>query len=315
MTGAAGFIGHHFIHNLKKNGFSVIALDNFSRGNSSNITSDIDEIMQVDITSAIQLKGRFSGIDSVVHLAAVNGTKNFYENPKKVFEVGLLGTYNIIQECIRSKVKNLIFASSAEVYGNPLKVPTSESDSFMVSTLYSPRYSYGGSKLIGELMMNYWAKEELERVISFRPHNVYGERMGLDHVIPRVIKTLLDKTNLNLGKGAKVDLEIQGDGSEVRSFCYIDDIVNGIQLLLTKGESGDVFHLGNPEPVTILDLVILIANKLEVSLNLSFGPRLAGSPTVRIPDIEKAQRIGFEPKIPLTEGLDRLISSMTADFK
>jgi len=207
-------------------------------------------------------------------------------------------------------VSTLVFASSAEVYGSPSKVPTSEEDAFLVSTNYIPRYSYGGSKLIGELMMNFWAKDEIERVITFRPHNVYGARMGFDHVIPRIVKSLLDERTHKRGSNQKVKLEIQGDGSEVRSFAYVDDIVRGIELLLDKGQSGEIYHLGNPEPITILDLANLIAEKLQLNLDISFGPRLPDSPLVRIPDIRKAQSIGFDPQVSLSDGIQRFINSM-----
>ena len=112
----------------------------------------------------------------------------------------------------------------------------------------------------------------------------------------------------------KLKIKIQGDGSEVRSFAHVDDIVDGIKIIMARGKSGELYHLGNPEPITILELVKKIAAKLKVDIDLGFSPRLSDSPLVRIPDIQKARSIGYEPKITLNEGLQRMIDHMISEL-
>lgn len=310
VTGAAGFIGHHLVATLDAAGFEVVALDDFSRGKAENLVRRSCETITVDVTDAKSLNGVFETVDAVLHLAAINGTKNFYENPKRVFEVGTLGTLNVIQECMRANVKTFVFASSAEVYGEPLKVPTNENDKFLTSTLYSPRYSYGSSKLVGEFFVNYLARHAFERTIIFRPHNVYGENMGSDHVIPQIFEKIRNgKTNWRVG-GPPLPVAIQGSGDEVRSFAHIDDIVRGILLLLKEGHNGEVYNLGNPEPTRIYDLVHLVATALEVQVEVLPGSLLQDSPRMRIPDITKAQRLGYVPQVDLRSGIQRIVRTL-----
>jgi UDP-glucose 4-epimerase len=310
VTGAAGFIGHHLVRALEKIGLEVLALDDFSRGMRRSLAEHATEAMSVDVTNLQSLSGMFDEVDSVIHLAAVNGTKNFYEIPKRVFEVGCIGTLNVIQECIKSNVSTLVFASSAEVYGEPIKVPTNECDKFLTSTIYSPRYSYGSSKLVGEFYVNYYARHELERTIIFRPHNVYGENMGNDHVIPQIAQRILRQREAwNPGDSA-MPVTIQGSGDEIRSFAYIEDIVRGILILLSKGETGEIYNIGNPEPTKIADLVHLIAETLSININLVPSPSLPDSPQRRIPDISKIQKLGYVPQVDLRSGVQRVVNSL-----
>ena len=146
-------------------------------------------------------------------MAYINGTKFFYSKPDLVLDVAIKGISNIIDGCIKNKIKELYLASSSEVYQTPNKIPTTESESLKVPDIFNPRYSYGGGKILTELMGIHYGKKYFNKLIIFRPHNVYGKDMGFEHVIPEFINRFKKL------KGKK--FKIQGTGNEIRSFIYI----------------------------------------------------------------------------------------------
>ena len=305
VTGAAGFIGAYLTRKLAEAGHSVVALDNFIRGRASRLDSLGDSIERAssDVRDKDALTGLFRGADAVFHLAAVNGTENFYNRPQLVLDVGVRGALAVCEACLDAGVPDLVVASSAEVYQTPATVPTGEDIPLVLPNSLNPRYSYGGSKIISELIAFNYCRDRLAKVQCFRPHNVYGPDMGWKHVIPQ----LVGKVQAAVASGAD-HIVLQGDGSETRAFCYVDDIVDGIVTMWQSGETMNVYHIGSMEEVPIRHLAQLIADAANHDIEARPGPAPEGATPRRCPDIAKMRAIGYEPAVPLAEGIARTVS-------
>ena len=168
-------------------------------------------------------------VDAVIHLAYVNGTKFFYSKPTVILDIAVKGIINVIDACKKKKIKELYLASSSEVYQTPQKIPTDENESLKVPDIYNPRYSYGGGKILTELMGVHFGRKFFKKLVIFRPHNVYGPDMGNEHVIPEFIK------RFKKIKGSHRNFKIQGTGKEIRSFIFIEDFIQAFELILKKG--------------------------------------------------------------------------------
>jgi len=258
------------------------------------------EIVTGDIRDAATVRRAADGVDSVIHLAYVNGTENFYRNPGLVLDVAVRGMLNVQDACRENRIRELVLASSSEVYQTPPVVPTDESAPLVVPDVLNPRFSYGGGKILWELM-GLHSSQHIDRVIIFRPHNVYGPRMGWEHVIPQFVLRAVDQARAH--PSGPVPFSIQGDGTQTRSFIYIDDFVDGVTTLLEKGENRNIYHIGNSEELTIADVARQVMSGLGREANLVPGPLPAGSTQRRLPDISKIGRLGFVPKTPFSKGL------------
>jgi nucleoside-diphosphate-sugar epimerase len=170
----------------------------------------------------------------------------------------------------------------------------------------NPRYSYGGGKIISELLTLNYGLTFLERAIVFRPHNVYGPDMGREHVIPQIALRLLQSQTEARG-AREFDFPIQGSGSETRSFLFIDDMVRGILTLLERGEHRSIYHIGNSSETTIRELVETVARELDLAPRIISGALRPGSVKRRCPDITKIRQLGYEPVVTLQEGLKRTL--------
>src|SRR5262247_4941301 len=187
VTGGSGFLGSALVKALVRQGEAVRVFDDNSRGalrRLREVERDI-EFVGGDIRDADAVDAATRGIDEVHHLAFVNGTATFYSAPDLVLDVGVKGIVNVIDGCRRHGVGCLILASSSEVYQSPPRVPTDESAPLVVPDPHNPRLSYGAGKMISEMMVINHGRKHFERVLIFRPHNVYGPDMGFDHVIPQ----------------------------------------------------------------------------------------------------------------------------------
>lgn len=303
VTGGTGFIGAALVLRLLEEGHRVRVLDNNSRGSERRLgraAGDI-ELMIGDIRDPACVERAVKGVDAVHHLAYVNGTENFYKHPDLVLEVGAKGMINVVDACIRHGVGDLIVASSSEVYQSPPQVPTDESAPLVVPDLMNPRYSYGGGKLFSELYAINVAARRLARVVIYRPHNVYGPDMGWEHVIPQLAVRMRQLADEN--KAEEFDFPIQGSGQETRSFCYIDDFIDGLILVQERGENRNLYHIGTTEEVTIADLARRIAAQLGRQIRIVPSPVLAGSTLRRCPAIDKLAALGYRQRVTLDEGL------------
>lgn len=303
VTGGSGFIGSAIVSYLVKSGYKVIVYDNNSRGKTERLAKvrKYIKFIKGDIRDKKKLLSITGKVDTVIHLAYVNGTKFFYKKPFEILDIAVNGLINILEFCKKKKVKNFFLASSSEVYQNPLKIPTDEKEMLKIPNIYNPRYSYGGGKIISELYGLYFAKKFLKKFIIFRPHNVYGKDMGEDHVIPQFIKRFK-----KLGK--RKQFLIFGTGKEIRSFIYIDDFISGFSKIFKKGKNQEIYNIGTNEKIKISNLALLIANIFKKKIILRKTQILEGSPNVRCPNIKKIKKLGFKQNIRLKDGIKKILN-------
>jgi nucleoside-diphosphate-sugar epimerase len=307
VTGGSGFIGSALVKALVRHGDAVRVFDDNSRGalrRLREVEADV-EFVSGDIRDPAAVDAAMRGIDEVHHLAFVNGTATFYSAPELVLDVGVKGIVNVIDGCRRWNVGRLVLASSSEVYQSPPQVPTDESVPLVVPDPLNPRLSYGAGKIISEMMAINFGRKHLERVLIFRPHNVYGPDMGFDHVIPQFALRLKRMTDTH-ASGA-LPFPIQGSGEETRSFCHVDDLVQGVMVMREKGEHLNIYHIGTNEEVSIADLARRMAAIVGREIALRPSAVLAGSTPRRCPDVSKLAALGYAPRVPLDEGLPPML--------
>ena len=303
VTGGSGFIGSALVKALLRQGEVVRVFDDNSRGalrRLREVERDV-EFVDGDIRDPSAVDAAMRGVDEVHHLAFVNGTATFYSAPDLVLDVGVKGIVNVIDGCRHQGVGRLILASSSEVYQSPPHVPTDESAPLVIPDPLNPRLSYGAGKIISEMMAINHGRKHFERVLIFRPHNVYGPDMGFDHVIPQFAVRL--KRAIGAQARGAVPFPIQGSGKETRSFCHVDDLVLGVMIMREKGEHLGIYHIGTTEEVSIADLARRMAGIVDREIVLGPSAVLAGSTPRRCPDISKLAALGYRPRVPLEEGL------------
>jgi nucleoside-diphosphate-sugar epimerase len=303
VTGGAGFIGAALVKALLKAGHFVRVLDNYSRGaprRLADVAGDI-ELVRGDIRDAEAVRAAVRGTDEVLHLAYVNGTEYFYSAPALVLDVGVKGMINVLDACLSAGVGRLVLASSSEVYQTPPRVPTDETVPLVVPDPHNPRHSYGAGKIISEVMAINYGRKHFERVLIFRPHNVYGPDMGFEHVIPQLALRL--KRAASAHTSGRLAFEIQGDGRQTRSFCHVDDLVRGVMTMRAKGEHLGIYHVGTAEEITIAELAHRIAMLAGREIDVVPGPAPEGGTQRRCPDIAKLAALGYRPQVALAQGL------------
>ena len=302
FNGGIVFIGSAIVKYLVEKKFNVIVYDNNSRGKIERLKSVKNKIRFIkgDIRDKKKLFSIKENIDTVIHLAYVNGTKFFYKKPFEILDIAVNGLINILDFCKKKKVKKFFLASSSEVYQNPLKIPTDESEMLKIPDIFNPRYSYGGGKIISELYSLYFGQINFKKLIIFRPHNVYGKDMGNEHVVPEFINRLK-----KLKKNKR--FMISGTGNEIRSFIHIDDFISGFDKIFRKGKNFQIYNIGTSEKIRIIDLAKLIASIFNKKIIIKKTKILKGSPTIRCPDIKKIKSIGFKQNVRLKDGLLKTI--------
>lgn len=300
VTGGSGFIGAYLVKRLLKDGHDVSVIDNCLRGDAGRLDPVIKHIkyFNIDIRDANALSKPLKNADVIFHLAAINGTSNFYDYPDLVLEVGCMGAINIARVAQKMGVPDIVYASSAEVYQNPLIVPTPENVELKIPNSDNPRYSYAGSKIMTELVAFNFGREFFNKVQVFRPHNVYGPDMGWKHVIPQFIEKAksIKKNNLH-------EFEVIGSGTETRAFCYVDDVIDGIILMYFSGLTREVYHIGNTQEISMLGLAQKISEKFGLKpVYRNIDGHIGGTPR-RCPNIDKMCNLGFAPKVGIDKGL------------
>jgi len=281
VTGGTGFIGSALIRRLLKEDFEVRVLDNDSRGMRKRLTDLAEhiEMIKADIRDFKAVQEACRGVDGVCHLAYINGTKFFYEKPELVLDVAVKGMVNVLDACRQEGVQELLLASSSEVYQTPSKIPTDEAVPFSIPDPFNPRYSYGGGKMISELMAIHYGRKYFKRVVIFRPHNVYGPDMGCEHVIPQFILRMKELSQKTQGT---IDFPIQGTGKETRAFVFIDDFIDGLMLIIRKGKHLGIYHVGTMEEITVEEAALEIAKYYKREIHIIPGPLMPGGTITRI---------------------------------
>ncbi|MFC1753135.1 NAD-dependent epimerase/dehydratase family protein [Thermoproteota archaeon] len=303
VTGGTGFIGSALVRRLLNEGNHVRVLDNGLRGNLGrlkDISSKI-EMIEGDIREPKVVNEAIKGMDSVCHLAYLNGTEFFYTKPELVLEIGVKGMINVLDACVKERVRELIVASSSEVYQTPSKIPTDETISLSIPDPLNPRYSYAGGKIISELMAINYGRKYFDRVLIFRPHNVYGPDMGWEHVIPQFclrMKELCKKS-----KEMTVQFPIQGSGNETRAFVFIEDFISGLMYVINKGEHLGIYNIGTTEEININQVAKEVGSFFGKEIIIEPGKLAEGGTLHRCPDISKLQKLGYVPGISFSQGL------------
>ena len=306
VTGGAGFIGYYLVNTLLTEGHSVKVFDNLVRSNENRLVNlkkfDNFEFINGDIKKFNQIEPHVKDIDCIYHLAAINGTENFYKIPIEIMDVGIHGCMNILKASNNHNVRDVILASSAEVYQNADHVPTDETVSLSVPDPHNPRYSYGLSKIFSEVYALNYKFNSNTRLKIFRPHNIYGPDMGYKHVIPEFIMNLKEMKKNSI-------FTPKGDITATRAFCYVSDLVDGLKILEKSDVTKEIFHIGNDKEVSILELLKMIEQHMNLKIKISdnFLSEHSGSAIRRCPDITKIKNHGYEPKISLENGLKNTI--------
>lgn len=306
VTGGTGFIGSAIVKKLSEEGHSIVVLDNDWRGNArrlSGLKGDID-IINADIRDSNSVCEASKNADSIIHLAYVNGTENFYQSPDLVMDVAVRGMLSIVDACQKNNVKEFVLASSSEVYQSPNIIPTNESVQVVVPDIYNPRYSYGGGKIACELMTTNMVSKLVDKTLIFRPHNVYGPDMGFEHVIPQLAMKLIQIKHF---ESSKDEVKILGSGEQTRAFCYIDDFIQGVHLLLTQSSPSGLYHIGTPSETSIMNLCKLMMSRLGLDLRVKTSVAPKGETDRRVPDVSKIKQLGFKPAVNLDQGLEKTI--------
>ncbi len=299
VTGGAGFIGSHLCERLLKEGHDVICVDNLGSGNIENITHLMNnrkfKFVKHNIIEPLQLiEGK---IDWIFHLASRASPKDYQEYPVETALANSVGTNRMIQLALDKNAK-LLFTSTSEAYGEPKEHPQKESYWGNVNPV-GIRSCYDESKRFGEALLMAYHREYNVDIKIVRIFNTYGPRMRIDdgRVIPNFITQALKNEPIT----------IYGDGKQTRSFCYVDDLIEGLIKMMNSKEIGPK-NIGNPKEYSVLDAAELIKKLTKSKSEIRFMALPEDDPTKRQPDISKARMLlGWEPKIGFEEGLKKTI--------
>jgi dTDP-glucose 4,6-dehydratase len=298
ITGGAGFLGSHLAERLLADGYSVVCLDNFCTGTPANVEHLIGDpafrLIRYDVSEYIHIGGP---VAAVLHFASPASPVDYLELPIETLKVGSLGTMHALG-LARHKGARFLIASTSEVYGDPLVHPQGEDYWGNVNPV-GPRSVYDEAKRFSEALTVAYRKTHHIDAKIVRIFNTYGPRMRPNdgRAIPNFIRQALSGEPLT----------VAGDGSQTRSVCYVDDLVEGILRLLWSSHPGPV-NIGNPNELTVLELAETIRRMTGSSSAITFVPRPQDDPMVRQPRIELAGEVlGWKPEIGLEEGLGRTI--------
>lgn len=301
ITGGAGFIGSHIIDRIIEDN-KVTVFDNMHRNalrHSKFAKHKNLELIKGDILDVDLLEKSISKHDIVMHTAAIAGVPTTVGKPSTTLKVNLIGSYNVLEACRKKDIKKIIVFSTSEVYG-PNIYEADESGFTTLGPLNKPRWVYAMSKLASEFLAESYHREYGIKFTSVRPFNVYGPRQIGEGAIHNFIANAVNKKPLT----------VHEPGSQIRSWCYIDDMSDALELVLTNPKAeGEVFNIGNPQATSTTlqtaETVIRLANSKS---KIEFKELQYPEVNIRVPSIEKAKRIlGFKPKVGFEEGIKKTI--------
>lgn len=302
VTGGAGFIGSHLVDSLIEDGYDVVCVDNLITGKESNVAQyknrEEFRFIKADVSEdKLDLKE----IDYIFHLASPASPADFSKFPLKIALTNSVGTLNMLKHAKKLDAKFLL-ASTSEVYGDPLEHPQKETYWGNVNS-FGPRSCYDESKRFAETLTYIFLNEEGVDARIVRIFNTYGPRMREED--GRAVSNFVTSALKN------EPIEVYGDGTQTRSFCYVSDMVDGIKkAMFTKDTKGEVFNIGNPDEYKIIDLAKKIKKMTDSKSEIVFTDLPEDDPQQRKPDITKAkEKLNWEPKVSVNEGL-----KMTIDF-
>lgn len=314
VTGGSGFIGYHLAEYLSRNAEAeVTVMDNHARGVPDRMFQDLIARENVVFLNADMTKKDFYAdlhgkYDCIYHLAAINGTKNFYERPYDVLRANVLTLMNMLEWCTPENCGAILFSSSSETYAGTLNcflgehpsfIPTREDVPLAVDDVLNPRWSYGGSKILGELLTANYCRTHGVSFRIIRYHNIYGPRMGFDHVLPEFFKRVYDREE---------PFRIFG-GEETRAFCAVEDAVRATEAVMLSGRcAGEIVHIGNStQEIKIIDLLRKVFDIADYHPEIDVRPAPAGCVMRRCPNTDKLLELaGYQAKISLDEALPEM---------
>ena len=293
VTGGAGFIGSNLVDHLVEIGHEVIVLDNFASGKKANLShhkkKDV-KIKRIDISKSKNLEKYFNGVDYVFHLAGLAEIIPSIKNPKKYFNVNVLGTLKVLDAAKKARVKKLIYAASSSCYGSPKKFPTSEKEKIDI------KHPYGLTKFLGEqLVIKYATKFKMPN-ISFRFFNVYGPRLNMSGQYSAVFGNFLRQ------KRSNKPLTIVGSGNQTRDFIHVEDLIDAFIKVIKSRLVNKIYNLGSGKEVSINKIASLFGGKK------TFIPKRPREPKRSLANISKIKKdINWKPKVSIQEGIKRLL--------
>ena len=309
VTGGAGFIGSHLCERLINEGNNVVVIDNFcnfydvkikEKNVEELLKNDRFKLYREDIRNKDALNKIFdeNNIDVVVHLAAMAGVRPSIENPILYQDVNCMGTQNILEEVKKHNIKNIIMASSSSVYGNCKQTPFKED--MIVDYAISP---YAATKKANEVMAHVYHKLFNINVILLRFFTVYGPRQRPDLAISKFTKLILENK----------EIEMYGDGTTLRDYTYVDDIVNGIigscNYCMKNSDVYEILNIGNSSPISLKEMINTLGNALKIKPKIKQLPMQLGDVDVTYANISKAKKlIGYNPTTTFEEGINKFIT-------
>lgn len=299
ITGAAGFLGSHLAEKLHSEGAEVIGIDNLESGAFRNLSSLQDSegfsFIKGDVRNAEVLSNVFRDVDTVFHFAAQPSVPSSTENPPRSFEINVRGTFNVLEQARKKEVERVIFASSSAVYGEADILPTPE------SCTLAPISNYGAEKAAGESYCSPYSHLYGMKTASLRYFNIYGPKSRKGVMFDFLKKLQKDST----------ELEILGTGEQKKDYLYVEDALNATLLVASKGElEGEAYNVGSGESYTVKE----VAQKLFHILGVDPKVRCTGGLSWRgdvqrtHADISRLKELGFQQKVRMDEGLERLVS-------
>ena len=298
VTGGAGFIGSHLVKNLVEHGNEIIVIDNLNTGKKKNIEEFSEKInfCKVDIRDFDAIEDILKNIDGIFHEAALASVQDSFRIPDEFFDVNVTGTENIFKIGKKLGIK-VVYASSSSVYGNPIRIPIKESDD------KNPFNPYAKTKLEDDKLAEKYAEKGL-KVIGLRYFNVFGPRQSKEYA--GVIKLFLDR--IQQGSSPLVN----GDGSQIRDFVYVDDVVNANILAMESNIDGEFFNIGTNSVVSVLDLANMIIKFSGLKLKPIHRPPVPGDVKATQADITKAKMmLKWKP----TTSIENWLKSAVLDVK
>jgi UDP-glucose 4-epimerase len=299
VTGVAGFIGSNLADRLVREGYSVIGIDNLSQGFIEQVPKEV-EFHELDIRSSKEIVPLFKGIDVVFHLAAKTCVPECQEAPYETADINVMGTLSVFDACRAAGVKKVIYVESSAVYEGSTTLPTPESD-------FAPQTFYAISKATDHLFAKGYHEFFGIKMVGLRYFNVYGPRQDYRRAMPPLMSRFIIKFLMNDRK-----MPIFGDGTDRRDYVHVDD-VNDLHMLLIEKDAPPVLNVGSGTNNSILEILALIEEVMGDKGQIEFVPNTPGAAKETLADIRAAQKMGWQPKASIKEGLKGMVEYIKAE--
>ena len=295
ILGGAGFIGSHLAEKLLKNNYQVKIIDNLSTGRIENIKHIKKKIkfIKADISKKGKWQKEFKNTDYVFHFAALADIVPSIDNPLEYYESNVTGTLNVLQACLKFKIKKLLYSASSSCYGISKKFPTKESEKI------NPMFPYAVTKLLGEKLIVYWSKIYNVNFISLRLFNVYGPRSRTSGTYGAMFGVFLAQ------KLSKVPFTMVGNGTQSRDFTYVSDVVNAFIIAARSKLTNKIFNVGSGKTIQVKKIIKYLGGKY-VKI-----PKRPGEPNITHADISSIKKnLKWRPKIDIKQGIDLILKNI-----